>query len=224
MNMNKNLPRSGVAVICACIVAATALGSNQLPRAEIFAGLPGVLNVAISPNGQILASDRYGPSGTSIEVYDAGTGVVRRTIDLGAVNKLRAYEWQRTLAIDIDGGSVRKMLLDDTGNTWVTGSTLYATRTGRPDVVAMATMSHSVARARGVLDTADMQPWRRRVYAGSVRVRGQRERHLGSARPAWLSEEARGDDFSDNFSLMQDQIGPAYESTVIARSPARAAV
>lgn len=27
--MNKNLTRSGVAVICACMVAATAFGSNQ---------------------------------------------------------------------------------------------------------------------------------------------------------------------------------------------------
>ena len=179
--MNKNLTWLGVAVICACMVAATAYGSNQPPRAEIFAGLPGVLNVAISPNGQMLASDRYGPSGTSIEVYDAGTGVVRRTIDLGDVNKLRslnwatdqvllvevsathvygesaskqrAYEWQRTLAIDIDRGSVRKMLLDDAGDTWVTGSTLYATRPGRPDVVAMGTMTHSVARQRGVIDS-----------------------------------------------------------------------
>jgi dipeptidyl aminopeptidase/acylaminoacyl peptidase len=30
-------------------------------------------------------------------------------------------------------------------------------------------------------------------------------------------------DFSDSFSLLQDQIGPAYESDVVARSPARAA-
>jgi soluble lytic murein transglycosylase-like protein len=179
--MNKNLTRSGVVVICTCMFVATAFGSNQPPRAEIFAGLPGVLNVAISPNGQMLASDRYGPSGTSIEVYDAGTGVVRRTIDLGNVNKLRslnwatdqvllvevsathvfgesaskqrAYEWQRTLAIDVDRGSVRKMLLDDTGDTYVTASTLYATRPGRPDVVAMGTMTHSVARQRGVIDS-----------------------------------------------------------------------
>jgi dipeptidyl aminopeptidase/acylaminoacyl peptidase len=181
MIVNKDLPWLAVAAIFACIASATARGSNQLPRAEVFAGLPGVLNVAISPNGQILASDRYSPSGTSIEVYDASTGVVRRTIDLGTVNKLRAlnwatdhvllvevsathtfgesasklraYEWQRTVAIDIDGGSVRKMLLDDTGNTWVTGSTLYATRTGRPDIVTMATMAHSVARQSGIVDT-----------------------------------------------------------------------
>jgi dipeptidyl aminopeptidase/acylaminoacyl peptidase len=151
------------------------------PSADVLGALPRVQHVAISPNGQVLAMDRYADTGTSVDIYDISAARLRRTIDIGTENKLRdinwasdqvvlidvsvthtfgtsaskmrSHEWQRTLAIDIDGGPVRTMLLDDGNRKWVTGSSLYATRTGRPDTVSMATWDHSYTRTSGVVDT-----------------------------------------------------------------------
>jgi dipeptidyl aminopeptidase/acylaminoacyl peptidase len=151
----------------------------QPPPAEIFAGLPGVQLASISPNGRILATDRYGSGGTSVDIYDIGAAKLLRTIDLGSDNKLRdfnwasdetllvdisiahtfgssassmrTYEWQRTLGVNIESGKYRTMLLDD--NARVTGSTLQATRTGRPDTITMSTWNYSVTRTSGVVDT-----------------------------------------------------------------------
>ena len=150
------------------------------PPAEAFGSQSGVQYVAISPNGQLLATDRRTESGTVIEVYDVGTSTVRRTINLEEQNKLRAinwasdqvvlvdvsfaqtmggfidgvrtHEWERTLSINVDRGSVRTMLHDDEREL-VTGSTLLATRTGRPHVVAMSTWDHSVTQMMGARDT-----------------------------------------------------------------------
>jgi len=153
----------------------------QPPPVEAFAGQPGVQVVAISPNGQMLATDRSISGRSSVEIYEIAAGKLRRTIDLGTENKLwafswaddrtllvdvsiaqtfgsspskmRTYEWKRTMAVDIDDGSVQTMLLDDGDRKWVTGSTLHATRPGRPDIVVMSTWDHSMTRMSGVVDT-----------------------------------------------------------------------
>lgn len=164
-----------------CSVLAMQTLAAAAPPAAVFGGLPGVQHVAISPNGQLLASDRTTEAGTSVEVYDIGAASVRRTINLEPHNKLRDLnwagdetllidvsftqtmggfvdgtrtdEWERTLAVDVDRGTVRTLLLDDEDRQLVTGSTLLATRTGRPQIVVMTSWDHSVTRMTGPRDT-----------------------------------------------------------------------
>jgi dipeptidyl aminopeptidase/acylaminoacyl peptidase len=180
--MKPDSARTAALLLCAVLLVTGANATAaQPPGAEVFGGLPGVQYVAISPNGRILATDRSAEAGTSVDIYDIAAAKLRRTIDIGSENKLRDFnwasdqillvdisvthtygsspskmrtsEWERTLAIDVDDGTVRTMLLDDGNRKWVTGSTLYATRTGRADSVAMATWDHSFTRVSGVVDT-----------------------------------------------------------------------
>jgi dipeptidyl aminopeptidase/acylaminoacyl peptidase len=173
--------RLTVPLVCAVLAAPSLPAFAAPPPAEVFGSMPNVQHVAISPDGTLLATDRGTDAGTVIEIYDTAAASVRRTIRLEEQNKLRdlnwasdkvllvdvsftqtmggfvdgilTHEWERTLSIDVDRGSVRTMLLDDYERELVTGSTLRATRTGRSQIVAMSTLDHSVTQMVGARDT-----------------------------------------------------------------------
>jgi dipeptidyl aminopeptidase/acylaminoacyl peptidase len=173
-----------IAALLVCTVPAapgSAATASPPPAAEVFGSLPAVQHVAISPNGQLLATDRSTDSGTLIEIYDIGATSVRRTINLeqqhklrdlnwandevllvdvsfaqtmgGFVDGTRTHEFERTLSVNIDRGAVRTLLLNDLQHELVTGSTLHVTRTGRPRVVAMSSWNHSFSQMTGARDT-----------------------------------------------------------------------
>ena len=66
-------------------------------------------HVAISPNGQLLATDRSTDSGTLIEMYDIGGTSVRRTINLEQQHKLRDLNWANDDMLLVDVSFAQSM-------------------------------------------------------------------------------------------------------------------
>jgi hypothetical protein len=111
------LLRIAALLVCTAPAAPGSAAMVSPPAAaEVFGSLPAVQHVAISPNGQLLATDRSTDSGTLIEIYDIGATSVRRTINLEQQHKLRDLNWtnDEVLLVDVSFAQTMGGFIDGT--------------------------------------------------------------------------------------------------------------
>jgi dipeptidyl aminopeptidase/acylaminoacyl peptidase len=151
------------------------------PSVDAFASLPAMTDVALSPNGKLLAFSDNGKNVPVVVVFDIDAAKRLRQISIGDEYKLRDITWSddetvlvelsqtqksryadadrfrfeifRTLAIDVTTGKANVLLMTGGSRNLVTGATLEATRTGKPKTVLMSTLDYSAAAERPVTDT-----------------------------------------------------------------------
>lgn len=151
------------------------------PPAEAFAALPAVSDVALSPNGNLLAwADRSGAE-EKIVIFDLAANKLRHQIAVGHDLKLRylnwaddqialvelsqtekhrstnedryRYEFFRILAIDVDTGKGHVLLMTQGSQQLVTGATLEAFHTDKPKTVIMSTLDYAIGEGRSEMGT-----------------------------------------------------------------------
>jgi dipeptidyl aminopeptidase/acylaminoacyl peptidase len=147
--------------------------------AQAFGRIPEISDMALSPNGKLLGwIDNSGPI-TGIAVLDADSGKMLRTLAFEQSMKMRsvdwaddetllvnvsvtasidtgqkyAYEWYRTIAVDVATGATRVLLMDDYRRILVTRSRLLALHPSKPHTVVMSTMDYSAAEASRITGT-----------------------------------------------------------------------
>ncbi len=151
------------------------------PSVAAFASLPAMTDVALSPNGRLLAFSDNGKTVPVVVVFDIDAAKRLRQISIGDEYKLRDITWSddetvlvelsqtpksrstgadrfrfeifRTLAIDVNTGKANVLLMTGGSRNLVTGATLEATRTSKPKTIVMSTLDYSVAAERPVTDT-----------------------------------------------------------------------
>jgi dipeptidyl aminopeptidase/acylaminoacyl peptidase len=158
------------AAIC-CLFIDVATAANALPPAEAFGRIPSIDDVVINPAGNLLAwGDNNGPS-QLVVIFDLEKGAEKRKLTMPGGSRLRdlvwsdnetllidlsfahsvgprtqqQYEWERTIAVDADGGDMRMLLMDST-RSLVTGASLLAVRTPKPKTVVMSTWDFALTK------------------------------------------------------------------------------
>lgn len=151
------------------------------PPAEAFATLPAISDVALSPNGNLLAwADRSGAV-EKVIIYDLSAGKIRHQVEAGGDVKLRdlafaddeivlvgmsqtekkksidedrhRLEYFRTLGVDVNTGKSHILLMNDGSRQYVTGASLALYRTPKPRTAIMYSWDWTANAARGVTDT-----------------------------------------------------------------------
>ncbi|HEY4368776.1 MAG TPA: prolyl oligopeptidase family serine peptidase [Steroidobacteraceae bacterium] len=178
--MKRTLLPNGVRILSMAICAGSLIcGSARSapPPAEAFGNLPQIGNVAMNPKGDLFAwSDNSGAT-QKVVIFDLARNALKRTLDVVAPMKLRgidwaddatvlievsetlnvdgsrhAREWFRTLSANVAGGPTRMLLM--TGDrSVVTGSSVLALRTPRPQTIIMSSWDFELTKDRGVVDT-----------------------------------------------------------------------
>ena len=142
------------------------------PPAEAFAAFPETSDLALSPNGNLLAwADRSGAEPMAV-VFDVAAAQTRRKIAVGKEYKLRGLNWSddetllidlsqtdkdetaggksyeiwRTLAIDMATGKGHVLLV-------TSGADLLAWHTGRPKKVVMSSFAWTENAEHSEMDT-----------------------------------------------------------------------
>ena len=149
------------------------------PPAEAFAALPQVSDVALSPNGTLVAWGERNGADEQVAVFDLAAREFRRRFGIAPKTRLRdiywsddetvlidisqpwekqhigdeRYEFFRTLASNVTTGQSRILLMADGYRQFVTGSDLIAWRTGKPHTVVMGTLDYSFNAAQRPTDT-----------------------------------------------------------------------
>jgi dipeptidyl aminopeptidase/acylaminoacyl peptidase len=147
------------------------------PSVKAFSHTPGFTEVALSPDGTMLAMDEPAPPDYRIIVIRIKDGQRLRAVAVDGNNKLRSLYWaddktvlmdisvamhvvadskarenwevRRTFAIDLDGDKPRMLLMDsDWDRSGVTGATLQAIDIGKPGKILMSTLDWSATRQR----------------------------------------------------------------------------
>jgi dipeptidyl aminopeptidase/acylaminoacyl peptidase len=183
------------------------------PPASAFGALPQIDHVELSPDGTTLAwAQDGGAKGTTVVAFDAATGATRRTFPIGTTGKLRGlawaddrtllvevsiahevqgrrreadkYEMYRTIAVDLQGGEPRMLLMQDNRGL-VTGATMVAYRTTTPNTVVMSTLDWLIARSNQVIDTrlekgSRESGWVHKLFAVDVRTGAGRSLDTGT--------------------------------------------
>lgn len=134
------------------------------PSAAVFGQVPGVAGIVVNPSGKLLAWIDNSTPAPVVVIFDLDARALKRRLNLPAEMKLRDLDWAddetllmhvslthsvgpgersryeffRTLAADAAGGVTRVLLLGDRNRSWVTGSTMLATRTPKPKTVIMS--------------------------------------------------------------------------------------
>ena len=155
------------------ILFATA-ATAAAPPAEVFGALPQDDFVVLSPDGNTLALAHTVAGDTKVLVLDVASRQVKRTQFIARSLKLRDLIWSddetvlievsvsaemrskqithleffRTLALDVNSGQTRSLLMASETRARVTGMQLLAMRTPKPRTVVMSTLDWSAA-ARG---------------------------------------------------------------------------
>ena len=156
------------------ILFATAAGAGA-PPAEVFGALPEDDFVVLSPDGNTLALAHTAGGDTRVLVLDVASRQVKRTQFIDHTLKLRDLNWSdddtllievsvsaeissrqitrfeffRTLALDVNTGQTRALLMTNDSRSHVTGMQLVALRTAKPRTVVISTLDWSAAaRAR----------------------------------------------------------------------------
>ena len=150
-----------------CATAATAAA----PPAEVFGALPEDDFVVLSPDGNTLALAHTTAGDTKVVVLDVASRRVKRTQFIAPTLKLRDLNWSddatllievsvsaemssrritrweffRILALDVNTGQTRSLLMTNDTRSHVTGLQLVALRTPRPKTVVMSTLDWSAA-------------------------------------------------------------------------------
>jgi dipeptidyl aminopeptidase/acylaminoacyl peptidase len=153
----------------------TAPHAADVPPAEAFGTLPAVSEVALSPDGKLLAWAQPGDKGPLAVIFDLDAHAQKRTMGLDPQMKLRSLTWAdnetllitasvfatygernaadhyevyRTFAADVNTGKGSMLLMADGARSLVTGATLLAWRTPKPKTVIMSTFDFSEVHAK----------------------------------------------------------------------------
>jgi len=144
------------------------------PPASAFGRNPALDNLAVSPNGLWLSWSQGVDGGQLVVMYDVGTGRQQPAIRITDGAKLRRLDWAddntllitvsiavldkggdrpqmyeflRTQALDVDGKSVRTLLMDDGNRGLVTSGRIVSLRTAKPDTIIMSSLDWSRVNA-----------------------------------------------------------------------------
>jgi dipeptidyl aminopeptidase/acylaminoacyl peptidase len=165
-----------------CVLASTVLApfaalhaAAEAPPAEAFGALPAVDDVALSPDGKLLAWSEPAAKAPIVVLYDLEAHAKKRTVGLEPDVKLRSlvwadnetllvrasvfatygeihaadhYEVYRTFAYDLTTGKSSMLLMEGGSRAFVTGSTLLSWRTPKPKTVIMSSLDYSDVKAR----------------------------------------------------------------------------
>jgi dipeptidyl aminopeptidase/acylaminoacyl peptidase len=166
-------------VLSLCVAVARA---ETPPSIEAFSHTPGFSEVALSPDGTMLAMTEPTPPNYRIVMFRIKDGQRLRSINVDGNNKLRRLLWaddktvlmdvsvtlhvlgdnkaredwevERTFALDLGGEKPRTLLMDDDWErSGVTGATLQAIDTGVPGKIAMSSWDWSGTRHRDQVGT-----------------------------------------------------------------------
>jgi dipeptidyl aminopeptidase/acylaminoacyl peptidase len=193
--------------------ATTGAARPAAPPAAVFGTLPRIAHVELSPDGTTLAwAQDGGAKGATVVAFDAATGATRRTFPIGTTGKLRGlawaddrtllvdvsiahevqgrrreadkYEMYRTIAVDLQGGEPRMLLMQDNRGL-VTGATMVAHRTTTPNTVVMSTFDYLIARSNQTIDTrlakgSRESGWVHKLFAVDVRTGDGRSLDTGT--------------------------------------------
>jgi dipeptidyl aminopeptidase/acylaminoacyl peptidase len=168
------------AVVSVCTLAcSTALAGP--PPASAFGQTPGFTQVSLSPDGESLAIDRLTGKGHVVTLLRIGHAEPLRVVGVGEQNTLRALAWAdaqtalvdvsatvriaggrpaamtteffRTMAVKVDGGPPKMLLMDDPERSWVTGAELVGISRARPNLVSMVAWDYTAAGQRQSVGT-----------------------------------------------------------------------
>lgn len=167
------------ALVLAALLGAAVHAAPEVPAA-VFAALPRVSDVALSPDGALLAwSDRSGLH-VRVVIYDISRKDYRRILAVDPTMKLRSLGWgdsdtllmdvsqvqsvtewdgpdrrytiSRIIAVDVPSGKSH-MLLMRGAKTWDTGADIIALHTAVPHTVVMACYDFSPNAASSDMGT-----------------------------------------------------------------------
>jgi hypothetical protein len=172
-------PLIAAAFVLLAAAGAPAAFAAEAPTAADFGLTPRVEAVSISPDGTTLAwIDRSGAYPT-VAIFNTAKGTMRRVGDPDTSVKLRGlewaddktliieisatteahfnrrYEWERFLymAVDVDGGGPRNLLMNDRIRQFVGGASLLALKGSKPRTVIMSSWDYNAAAQRSAAGT-----------------------------------------------------------------------
>jgi len=151
------------------------------PPVDAFGRIPAISNVALSPNGKLIAWEDNTDSQTFIVIHDLEKAQVRNRVPIDPGVKLGSIDWHdnsvvlinlsvthrrkanrietaeffRTLAVDLDTRKSKMLLMTDFERSHVTSARLMASSTSQPGMVVMASWDY--------LDSLRRQTWDTRI-------------------------------------------------------------
>jgi dipeptidyl aminopeptidase/acylaminoacyl peptidase len=168
------------AVLAACTLACSAALAGP-PPASAFGQTPGFSQISLSPDGESLAIDRLTGQGHVVTLLRIGRAEPLRVVAVGDQNTLRALAWAdaqtalvdvsatvrigggradattteffRTIAVKVDGGPPKMLLMNDPERSWVTGAERVGINRARPNLVSMVAWDHTAAGQRQSVGT-----------------------------------------------------------------------
>ena len=168
------------AAIAACALACSAALAAP-PPASAFGQTPGFTHVSLSPDGELLAIDQMTGKGQVVTLLRIGQAEPLRVVGIGEQNTLRALAWAdaqtalvdvsatvriaagapaattaeffRTMAVKLDGGPPKTMLMDDPERSWVTGAERVGINRSRPNLVSMVAWDYTAGAQRQSVGT-----------------------------------------------------------------------
>lgn len=151
------------------------------PPASAFGQTPGFSQISLSPDGESLAIDQMTRKGQVVTLLRIGREEPLRVVGIGEQNTLRALAWAdaqtalvdvsatvritggapaattaeyfRTMAVKVDGGAPKMLLMGDPERSWVTGAELVGINRARPNLVSMVAWDHTAAGQRQSVGT-----------------------------------------------------------------------
>lgn len=181
------------------------------PPAAVFGALPQTDHVAISPDGNTLAWNIASDTQQKILVFDAAAGKDKRVQLLPLPAKLRfltwsddetlligisstgpaegeqqRYEYFRTLALNVNSGVIKTLLMGGGGyRSTVSDAQILTTHTGKPRTVIMSTLDFRASEVRPetgsrVGEHRGDSGWRLNVYEVDTRTGEGKELYEGS--------------------------------------------
>ena len=165
------------AAYCAGAAAAAegpSTSASPQPLAAAFGTLPQVTDVELSPNGHLLAWCDQSGVPAKVVIFDLAAKAYRRTLDIDPAMKLRSllwsgndtllvnvsdtdtppwvhaesYEMFRTLAVSVDTGESRMLLMGQGASASVTGALLLSWHAAKSDTVVMETLGFALGAHR----------------------------------------------------------------------------
>lgn len=170
---------SAIAVVSGLLVATSAYAASAPPPAAAFGAVPQTDDVVLSPDGSTVAWAETSGEKWTIKIFDIATRKVRHEQLIEAPMKLRSLAWTddetlliylsafmetprmkkkrleyfRILALDINTGATKVMLMTEGYRPWVTGSEVLALHTGKPKTIIMSTIDYDLGAHRQELGT-----------------------------------------------------------------------
>ncbi|HUY83175.1 MAG TPA: hypothetical protein VMU86_01265, partial [Steroidobacteraceae bacterium] len=190
----------------AALAAHAWAGAAPVPAAAF--GAPQVSDVALSPDGRLLAWQDQSGSAANVVIFNLATKAYLRTLRVDPAMTLRGLVWAdddtllmtlsdvqrfpfeagpgrrsfvyyRTLAVNADTGKSRVLLMNGGARAWVTGANLLAWHTAEPHTVIMATLDYASLAHRSDIGTRIVD---RRADSGWVRELFQVDTRTGKGK------------------------------------------